>query len=330
MFHHSSPPASPGAPPLHIGEALRTVVAHDVDEHAHNLTNWEQRYDQITHGRFCGELNEWQAHGLQIFRERSSRAVLQSCCVWPDAFWFGIEPQARGMRINGRNVGAGMIMTQPGHREFELMTPDDHEILGIVIQRNTLLAAADRLGCRIEWSRLAAAELLHVGQDALLACAQHIQTLLDAQAPQGAQAMQQDHVITTLLAMLDAGEVENDACTSLLRRRRIVGDARDYAMDNQDVPITISMLCEQLHVSRRTLQYCFEDVLGISPMTYLRSLRLNGVRRQLMQGAAAVSPHAVRVGDVAAAWGFSNFSQFSCDYKKLFGESPSSALRAAA
>ncbi|WP_040503359.1 helix-turn-helix domain-containing protein, partial [Herbaspirillum lusitanum] len=110
----------------------------------------------------------------------------------------------------------------------------------------------------------------------------------------------------------------------------IVGDARDYAMDNQDVPITISMLCEQLHVSRRTLQYCFEDVLGISPMTYLRSLRLNGVRRQLMQGAAAVSPHAVRVGDVAAAWGFSNFSQFSCDYKKLFGESPSSALRAAA
>jgi len=195
-----------------------------------------------------------------------------------------------------------------------------------VIQRNTLLAAADRLGCRIEWSKLASAELLHVGQSALDACARHIQTLLDPDAPHSAQSMQQDNVITALLAMLDAGEVESEACASLLRRRRIVGDARDYAMDNQDVPITISMLCEQLHVSRRTLQYCFEDVLGISPMTYLRSLRLNGARRELMQGP----PHAVRIGDVAAAWGFSNFSQFSCDYKKLFGESPSSALRAAA
>ena len=82
-------------------------------------------------------------------------------------------------------------------------------------------------------------------------------------------------------------------------------------------------LCERLHVSRRTLQYCFEDVLGISPMQYLRVIRLNGARRELRQSM----PDAQTVGEVAAHWGFWHLSQFSSDYRKLFGQSPSQSLR---
>jgi AraC family ethanolamine operon transcriptional activator len=33
------------------------------------------------------------------------------------------------------------------------------------------------------------------------------------------------------------------------------------------------------------------------------------------------------VRDVAADWGFWHFSQFSSDYRKLFGQSPSESLR---
>ena len=74
-------------------------------------------------------------------------------------------------------------------------------------------------------------------------------------------------------------------------------------------------------MSRRTLQYCFEDVLGINPVQYLRILRLNGARRQLRE---AETRH---VRDVAADWGFWHFSQFSSDYRKLFGHSPSETLK---
>lgn len=76
-------------------------------------------------------------------------------------------------------------------------------------------------------------------------------------------------------------------------------------------------------MSRRTLQYCFEDVLGMSPTLYLRRLRLNGVRRALLDPSRGQR----QIGAVAADWGFGNFSQFSSDYKKLFGESASSSLR---
>lgn len=99
--------------------------------------------------------------------------------------------------------------------------------------------------------------------------------------------------------------------------------ARDFVLGHCDQVITVPQLCERLHVSRRTLQYCFEDVLDISPMQYLRVIRLNGARRHLRENLS----DARTVRDVAADWGFWHFSQFSSDYRKLFGQSPSESLR---
>lgn len=61
----------------------------------------------------------------------------------------------------------------------------------------------------------------------------------------------------------------------------------------------------------------------MAPATYLRALRLNGVRRDL-RGRAADS-----VQDVAAAWGFWHLSQFATDYRRMFGARPSETLRGA-
>jgi AraC family transcriptional regulator, ethanolamine operon transcriptional activator len=95
---------------------------------------------------------------------------------------------------------------------------------------------------------------------------------------------------------------------------------------NRDRAINVPELCEQLHVSRRTLQYCFQDVLNMAPATYLRAIRLNGARRDLSN--AARESHSVQ--DVAAAWGFWHLSQFATDYRKMFGIRPSETLKAAA
>jgi AraC family ethanolamine operon transcriptional activator len=123
--------------------------------------------------------------------------------------------------------------------------------------------------------------------------------------------------------MLDTCEVDRAVSNSFMRRQRIVTQARDFVLGHCDQVITVPDLCERLHVSRRTLQYCFEDVLGISPMQYLRIIRLNGARRHLRGNSSA----SRTVQDVAADWGFWHFSQFSSDYRKLFGQSPSESLR---
>ena len=135
----------------------------------------------------------------------------------------------------------------------------------------------------------------------------------------------QNRVVDSLLVMLDAANIEASALKSQQRRQRIVAKAREYLFEHRDRAVSIPELCDHTHVSRRTLQYCFEDVLGISPVVYLRRLRLNGIRRMLLEDVADTRC----IGSVAADWGIDNFSQFSSDYKKLFGKSPSAYVKMA-
>ena len=81
-------------------------------------------------------------------------------------------------------------------------------------------------------------------------------------------------------------------------------------------------LCNSIGASRRKLQYCFQDALGINPVAYLRAVRLNAVRRELLAGRPGASVQAV-----AACWGFWHLSRFSGEYRQLFGELPSQTLR---
>ncbi|MNG10057.1 HTH-type transcriptional regulator CdhR [compost metagenome] len=90
--------------------------------------------------------------------------------------------------------------------------------------------------------------------------------------------------------------------------------------------MSILDLCEQLRVSRRTLQNSFQAVTGMRPVEYLRNLRLNAVRRRLITTRAA----ALNVSEIAVAMGFFHLSHFAAHYRALFGESPSDTPRAPA
>ena len=353
----SHPPAAlahagTGAPiwrsAAHTPLARRTTRAHDADEHAALLTGWEQHYDQLSGGRFTGELAELHLPQMQVFRERMSRAVRQSCTVWSDALWLGLPelgmPGAAASaptRIDGRVNLAQHIMVRPGDAPFELMTPDDHSIYGIVVRQDAVLQAASRVGAHIDWAALAGAHQLQVPDatraqgEALLQAALCTQPAADGasiatsmeslSAPAQAALAHtlQAELIDLVLRLLDQGQVDHSARQSLAKRQQVVARARAHVLDHPDQAVTVPELCEQLHVSRRTLQYCFEDVLGLSPLQYLRAIRLNGVRRQLRQAAA----QGQSVQDVAVHWGFWHFSQFATDYRKLFGETPSATLK---
>jgi AraC family ethanolamine operon transcriptional activator len=319
-MHHT------GTPAPHIAPELRTVLAHDADQLASELTNWQQSYDQISSGLFQGALTELRLPGLQVFREGLNQAVRQSCRVWPDAIWFGLPDRGAPTRINGRQAAADWIMVQPGNVEFELVTPSAYRIYGIVASRQLLAESALRLGCQIDWERVQSAEVLRVDGAARAACVRLLAQLLpDGALPCGqpggaaASSLWREAVLAALLELLDHSCVEPAMAASLQRRRQVVAQARDYILAHRTESITVPELCQQVHVSRRTLQYCFEDVLGISPILYLRTVRLNGVRRELAGGRA--------IGELAGEWGLCNFSQFSSDYRKLFGMTPSASVR---
>jgi AraC family ethanolamine operon transcriptional activator len=102
---------------------------------------------------------------------------------------------------------------------------------------------------------------------------------------------------------------------------RIARQAERHMRERLAEPIPIDELCITLRVSRRYLEYAFRSAFGISPSRYARLLRLHEVRRRLRQPGAetTVTHEALRMG-------FNHLSQFAIQYKKIFGESPSTTL----
>ena len=104
---------------------------------------------------------------------------------------------------------------------------------------------------------------------------------------------------------------------------RIVDAAEQYAIAHAGERAQVSDLCRVADVSERTLEVAFFEIMGMSPIAYLKRLRLHRVRDDLL----AAEPRSTRVSAVAVKWGFWHFGEFSRAYKQCFGELPSQTLR---
>ncbi len=317
---------------------FETSVAHDADEQARNLHGWTQTYDQLTAGRFVGRLTGLHLDDMHVFCETTSQTLRQTCEVPSDAYWFGIPADDQRVgRIGPQPIGGDSLAFQRGGVEFELLTPGGYAIFGVVVRGEVLhrhaefVEHADRIG-RAAIGRAAIGQAAHTGiipidtQNKSRFCALLAGMLDDAAnaaLSERARRNLQASVLSSLFELCTTASLEPVAIPARPRRQWIVSEARDYVLANRDRPIGVPELCERLHVSRRTLQYCFQDVLGLAPASYLRAIRLNGARRDLCDAA----PGERTVQDVAAAWGFWHLSQFATDYRKLFGVRPSETLK---
>lgn len=84
------------------------------------------------------------------------------------------------------------------------------------------------------------------------------------------------------------------------RRFNLVKEAEEYMRSHLEAPITLISLCNALHTSERPLSYGFREVFGISPMAYLKVLRLQAVRTQLQ----AVESSTLAIADIARRFRF--------------------------
>jgi AraC-like DNA-binding protein len=104
---------------------------------------------------------------------------------------------------------------------------------------------------------------------------------------------------------------------------RIARKIEDYVRARSAQPVYIAELCAATGVSERTLRKVCHEVYGVSPMRYLRIVRLNQARRALMEESD--SPQ--RVTQAGLRFGFYDLGRFASEYRALFGELPSRTRR---
>jgi AraC-like DNA-binding protein len=100
--------------------------------------------------------------------------------------------------------------------------------------------------------------------------------------------------------------------------------AAAYIEANAHDPVVLSDIAAAAGLSVRALQYAFRRHFDVTPLGYLRHVRLERAHRELQ---AADPARGDTVAVIAARWGFAKPGHFAAAYRARFGLLPSQTLR---
>jgi AraC-like DNA-binding protein len=109
----------------------------------------------------------------------------------------------------------------------------------------------------------------------------------------------------------------------LLPRNGRLRVAVEYIHSHAHLPISSGTVAEVAGLSVRGLQSAFASQLDTTPNAYLRDVRLDHVRADLL----ALGSREATVTEIAARWGFAHLGRFAAAYAARFGERPAETLR---
>jgi AraC family ethanolamine operon transcriptional activator len=150
---------------------------------------------------------------------------------------------------------------------------------------------------------------------------QFIRTAVQAISASCVDINDADAVLASLLQTLTpAGGFSRKVPT----RRKVAIEAIEYIHENTKKTLTIKSLVRQLETTTRTLHFGFIETFGMSPIAYIRNLRLASARRDLINKTWPT------VTETAMFWNFHHLGRFSRAYQMAYGETPSETARRSA
>jgi AraC-like DNA-binding protein len=127
-------------------------------------------------------------------------------------------------------------------------------------------------------------------------------------------------VATTLATFPNSTLVDPTATDRRDARPQALRRAIAFIEDNAASDITAADIARAARVSIRAMQLAFRRYLDMTPMAYLRAVRLSCAHEDLNAGNGSVTA-------IAARWGYARSSVFAAHYRAAYGVPPSQTLR---
>jgi len=132
----------------------------------------------------------------------------------------------------------------------------------------------------------------------------------------------QNCLLSTLLMATDNNLVKKDQPRTRCRPAQ-VKRVEEYIHANLSQAVSAADLAQAAGVSASTLFFNFKKAHGVTPMHYLKNLRMERVHGELLSAA----PKRTTVTQAALKWGFAHPSRFAEEYRRIYYETPSETLR---
>ncbi|HAV5025344.1 TPA: hypothetical protein JIY97_00555 [Acinetobacter baumannii] len=288
--------------------------------HTELIDDWEFSYNQVSAGKFRGSLNKIWFGDIEVYEEKLSNAVFQEGCCKHGILCLGIFRNFRDPTIYlGDKIENTDIININLNKEVFIKTPENSKFYALQIPFNLL---TDH-------------ELIQLNDITSIVRNNKFNTKIFSKINYIFNALK-DEIINDVAKQYIISEFLDIGCeyinlaskvpleykNSKNKAKQIIKEIINYLQSNQYILFTVEDLCKLTHTSRRTLHNYFEIIIGCSPSLFLKYWRLNATRRMLLNNKERMT-----ISQIATYWGFWNFSQFTQDYKTLFGELPSQTLR---
>lgn len=267
--------------------------------------------------------------------EFSFRTITSPLRVWgekdPDflTFEFLMAPASAELLSHGRATPTSTLYGFDSNRGIDMVIPANVMIGSLHVQRQIFQECLqvmqrtdidDRfLATNAIYAPSAFAQVLHYLRELHRVVQQQADFL---KQPDISRLILDDYVPLLIEAIPSMG-LNPPAPSKPKTRTRLVRRAEDYMLANLERPITLKDLCKILNTSSSPLNYGFQDLFGLSPMAYLKRLRLYAVHKTLKDA----DPTVDTVQSIAHRFGFWHAGRLSQDYKQMFGQLPSVTLQ---
>ena len=310
---------------------IKKLYHRDIDEQAARLTGYGQSYQQISKGSFSGTFTSCDLDPeLSLFFESTNQVLYQNAMVPRQYYAIGLLMKTdRTLVLNCEPFPKGAAFILPPGSEMEGISSPDMKICIIHVSCDLLTRALQHQfqeqnlfnpeyipymlvkNEKETWPLYSLLEDFQTG-------AENVHVSLESA---NQLAALKNTLVETICSVFITKSERDRIKSGLMTRNkhhRLFHDALDIIKDNICEELTVGTLCEELAASRRTLEYVFNENIKMSPAKYIRALRLNNIRREIL------SMENQTLGDIAAKWGIWHLGRFSKDYYQLFGELPSS------
>jgi len=316
-----------GQEPLFPTDLKYLLTFNDPDEMSSLAAEWGVEYCQASPGDFEGNIHAVQTGSFQIIRESWSPGIFIQGSIPQKTTVFSMcknktEPPVWQHAPLDSNELA--MLSESDEIDFYSKSPQELLFLSIDIELLNRYSVA-LLGKEFEYIQSSSCrfkindestsrEFLHYWDYIInLSLSPNID-LQDA----GYLKKIEDDILSSIIYSI----VTTDNSSNRAERQLAARLAKEFMIENKKKQIAILDICEAVGTTERTLHLGFKELYGISPKAFMKNLRLNYVRKELMQAEPGST-----VIDVAYKWNFYHLSRFAKSYYQMFNEYPSETLK---
>ncbi len=297
--------------------------------------DWRTNYQQLGAGLFETWFDLYTSSGLRLSDQYCSREMSVSGIPPPDhvALALTVNRGKKGV-FQGCEFGIHDVGLMAADSETLFRSPEKLRMMVVTIPVSRFSSALCAAAYGKEFCHLIAeTPVISLHNSAFVSLARAIRRALDIaqSAPQSAmlavclREIEESVVSTLSLTLTDCARPAQGA-RARRNRLRYLERARAYIEAHPDSPLGMETLATVTGASIRSLETAFREILGVTPVQYIRVSRLNVAKNRLLHADCTETS----VTATAQALGFSHMSRFAQDYRALFHQLPSDTLAVSA